>query len=160
MAFFENLQDKKERIQKYNGIRPLTPLFNDDDDFYLTKQPGGKITYANPESFFTPFHSMSDFGAQLKAPFAMFIVDVTVALAASLYLLKHLLLFVVELATLDLHNAEVSLKHAAETVCDTVYFSISAITDPLWQLAALATRTAATVVSGVESVVDAVSPSY
>jgi hypothetical protein len=81
MFFFEGLKEKKAHIYEYNGIRPLTPLFNNDDgDFYITHQRSGKNTCANPESFFTPFHNMRDFSAQLKAPFAMFIVNATIGL--------------------------------------------------------------------------------
>ena len=116
--------------------------------------PNTKNYYPHRQSFFTPYQNIEDFQAQLKAPIGMFIVCVSLTIVHTLFLLNALAFAALECATFDFDNAVESITQAVDHACDAILFAISAIIDPLWQIAALAARTITTAARIIETVLD------
>lgn len=108
-------------------------------------------------SFFQPFNSLSDVRTQLRSPIVAPIVDLTLAVQSCLHGCRNLLETAINIVFLDVRNIEKSVPEFFTNVLQAAYFAVSALTDTLWDLAALATRTLSTVVATAAAIAGAVA---
>ena len=99
--------------------------------------------------FFSPYKSWGDVQNQVKAPLIMPLVCVAEAAKHLLDTLKNIGLTLVNLAVLDINNANKSIQQACFDLIIGVYYTLSALFDTAHSLVAFATRTATTLISRV-----------
>ena len=91
---------------------------------------------------------MRDFGYQLRAPLAMPVINLAMAFAAPIVVVSEALLCALTLFV-DKKRAGTHLLHALAGVLQGIYCASSAVFDPLFELVSLATRSGASVASGI-----------
>ncbi|STX38762.1 hypothetical protein [Legionella feeleii] len=111
---------------------------------YTYKESGVRINTG--ASFFQPFNSLADVRKQLRSPVVAPIVDLTLAVQSCLHACRNVLETAINIVFLDVGNIEKSVPEFFTNVFQAAYFAGSALTDTLWDLTALATRTLSTVV--------------
>lgn len=111
---------------------------------YAYKESGVRINTG--ASFFQPFNSLADVRKQLRSPVVAPIVDLTLAVQSCLHACRNVLETAINIVFLDVGNIEKSVPEFFTNVFQAAYFAGSALTDTLWDLTALATRTLSTVV--------------
>lgn len=107
--------------------------------------------------FFTSFRSVHDFRNQIQSPIVMPLVCLSTAAKLTFTAIENLILTALNLGTFDFKQAGEKLKECVEATFIALYFVASAIIDCAYSLAALATRSIATLFSGVGATINAVT---
>ncbi len=122
---------------------------------YAHKESGVRINTG--ASFFRPFNSLADVRTQLRSPVVAPIIDLTLAVQSCLHACRNVLETAINIIFLDVGNIEKSVPEFFTNVLQAAYFAGSALTDTLWDLTALATRTLSTVVDTAAAIAGAIA---
>lgn len=122
---------------------------------HVYKESGVRISTG--ASFFRPFLSLDDVRTQLRSTVVAPIVDLTLAVQSCLHACRRALETAINIVFLDVGNINKSVPEFFTNVLQAVYFAGSALTDTLWDLTALATRSVSTVVSTAAAIAGAIA---
>lgn len=135
--FLQTLEERKR--QQYDAASVLQTSFSEWQEQRWDEEKK-ELYQVSRHGFFTPYRSVADLRAQVRAPFVMPLLCVVELLKTAFDVVKETALCLFNLPLLDFRQSGHHLKEAFKGLLTGIYFAASAIGDAIREGIALITR--------------------